>query len=665
MPADLIRVLDLELAKRGYDRRCPVLTQRYEIQQEQVQREDTRTAIWFVGTLYVLFAITDAVLISDLIVYAVALRVVVGSAYIAAISYQIRRAVKYDLIELQCALGIVLGYTAWLALATLSDQRANVLYYLSFGIVFMMVSNLFFNFRFRIALVTSSMITVVFFTAVCLLVDASLGFYVAIGSLYLLSLILTLFLNWKLNVERYRVFLNALRAETRQKQATERGEELLRLSTTDALTGLRNRRAADQLLKSFWTDWTAEAKAFAVILIDVDYFKMFNDYYGHQQGDACLIAVARAMQGAVADPRCTLGRFGGEEFIVLMPATSAQQVLDTAERIRASVQALAIPHEARSDHLASVTVSVGTAFSQDVTGEKPEKLVTAADRALYWAKDSNRNCVKAFDPSLAANDASSDVVAEAVRTAIEQRRVALAFQPIWNVTTGQIFAAEALMRLTAPCGTPISPGVFIPVAERSGLIVELGAWVIEEACATLLANPELPLISVNVSAVQLMRSRFVEFAAATLRSTGVAPGRLAIEITEGLEIDENPDILDAIEALRALGVNVWLDDFGTGFAGLSCLSKIKFDTIKIDRLFIQASHTPRGAKLLKDIVNLVANSGQNIIVEGVETVEQCDLLRSYGVKYHQGFYFNRPMSADALTLLLNKSRNRAMGAVAA
>ncbi|GJE42725.1 putative bifunctional diguanylate cyclase/phosphodiesterase [Methylobacterium soli] len=665
MQADLIKALDTELAKHGHEKRCPMLKQLYQAQQEQVQRKDAGSAIWFVGALYVLFSLTDAVLIGDVFIYAVTLRIAVGIVYVAAISLQIRYGVKGSLVELQCALGIVIGYSAWLSLTSYSNQVGNALYYLSFGTVFMMVSNLFFNFRFRVAAITSGLITIIFFTAVSQLFDATAGFYAAIGSLYLLSLVLTLFLNWKLNVERYRVFLNSLRAESRQKQATERGEELLRLSTTDALTGLRNRRATDQLLANFWREWRANAVPFAVILIDVDYFKMFNDYYGHQQGDACLIAVARAMENVVVDHRCALGRFGGEEFIILMPAPDSQHVLDIAERIRHCVQALSIPHEARSDHLATVTVSVGTAFCSDVTGEKPEKIITAADRALYWAKDSNRNCVKSFDPNVADKDTTNDVVVEAIRTAIEQKRVTLAFQPIWSIESGRLFAAEALMRLTAPGGSPISPAVFIPVAERSGLIVELGAWAIREACGMLAANLALPRISVNVSAVQLLKSNFVELVDTTLRESRVSPARLAIEITEGLEIDEHAGIINAIDGLRTIGVNVWLDDFGTGFAGLSCLSKIKFDTVKIDRLFVQASETPRGAKLLKDIVGLVANSGQNIIVEGIETLEQCELLKGYGVSLLQGFYFNRPMSADALNLLLAKSSKLMVGAVAA
>ncbi|WP_018261086.1 putative bifunctional diguanylate cyclase/phosphodiesterase [Methylobacterium sp. WSM2598] len=639
-----------------------VLKRLYEAQQRQAQRQDARSAIWFVGALYILFSITDAILIGDVIVYAVLLRLAIGTVYIACIGLQIRRDVDARLIELQCALGVVVGYASWLLLTFFSDHSANVSYYLAYGTVFMMVANLFFNFRFRVALLTSGLITLIFFVSAFLCFDFPFHYYAAIGSLYVLSFVLTIFINWKLNLERYRVFLNAMRAEIRQRQAAERGEELLKLSTTDALTGLANRRAIDQELHSLWKAWREGGAAFGVVLIDIDYFRMFNDYYGHQRGDAGLVSMARAMAAVARRHGGRIGRFGGEDFILLLRCEEPEAVAAVAEEVRREVEALAIPHEARMDHLAAVTASIGAAFCRGIAADKPERIVTAAERALLLAKDSNRNCVKLFDGRLFDRVSSQDSVAEAVRTAVERGRVSLVFQPIWDVSAGRILAAEALMRLTAPDGTALSPATFIPVAERTGAIVELGAFAFREACRQLAATEAIPMVSVNVSAVQLGRPDFVETVAALLRETGVAPARLAVEITEGLEIDTDSRVAEAIGALSRLGVQIWLDDFGTGFAGLSCISRISFDTIKVDRLFVQASDTPRGAKMLKDIVTLVQNSGQRIVVEGVETADQVELLKQYGVALLQGYYFNRPMSAEALRMLAAKGGRLASSA---
>jgi diguanylate cyclase (GGDEF)-like protein len=515
------------------------------------------------------------------------------------------------------------------------------------------------------ALVTSGSIALIFISLASFLFQTSVAYYAAIGSLYVISFVLTLFVNWKLDAERYRVFLNSLRAEIRQKEAQERGAELLRLSTTDALTGLANRRATDDLLQELWRKWESRSVPFGVILVDIDYFKMFNDFYGHQQGDSCLVTVARAMERVVSDHGGQIGRFGGEEFIALIAADTSDQVASLAEHLRHAVQALHIKHEARSDHLSVVTVSIGAAFSRDVEAKKAERIVTDADRALYAAKDSNRNCVRLFDSRLAEVADHGDTITALLQTAVENGRVSLVYQPIWNIETGRMVAAEALMRLIAANGAPISPATFIPVAERTGAIVELGEWAIREACQQLMSCPGIPMISVNVSAVQIAKPTFALNVARIVSETGVAPSRLALEITEGSEIDDSPEVLQTIADLAALGVSVWLDDFGTGFAGLSCLSKFSFDTVKIDRLFVQATDTPRGAKLLGDMIRMLSNSGQKIILEGVETKDEVNRVRELGGVALQGYYFNRPMSAEALTLLARKGGQLARSALAA
>ena len=658
-------MLEAEIAKNSRQRRSPALALAFDAQQRDALRVEARAAAWLVGILYILFVATDVILIRDVVVYGAVVRVFVGLSYPLFIGEQIRRGVSSRLVELQCALGVVIGYVAWLGVTSFSAQTENILYYGSYGIVFMLVANLFFTLRVPLALITSGSITLIFFLFNIFHLNASFAYLASIGSLYILSLVLTMFINWKLNGERYRVFLNALSAEHRHTQARERGEELLRLSKTDALTGLANRRSTDETLQELWSGWTEGQRPFGVILIDIDYFKMFNDFYGHQRGDDCLVTVTRAMEGVVAAQGGCIGRFGGEEFIVLLSATSADHLLTVAEEVRKTVQDLGLPHAARSDHLSVVSVSVGAAFSPDVVGEIAERIVTDADRALYWAKDSNRNCVRLFDAKLVEVESTGERIVEQIRSAIPQGRVELVYQPIWDVASGRLLGAEALMRLTSQSGSPISPTAFIPVAEKCGAIVELGDWALRAACRRLAENEALPVVSVNVSAVQIRRPNFVASVNAILVASGVRAGRLAVEITEGSEIDADPQIVAAINGLVGLGVKVWLDDFGTGFAGLSCLSRIRFDTVKVDRLFVKSSDTARGSKLLRDIVRLVGNSGHKIIVEGVEEKEQVGLLESMGVHLLQGYYFNRPMSADALDQLVRKSDAPPVTSVAA
>ena len=239
-------------------------------------------------------------------------------------------------------------------------------------------------------------------------------------------------------------------------------------------------------------------------------------------------------------------------------------------------------------------------------------------------------------------------VADIVRTALAQERVFLVYQPILDARTGRIEAAETLMRLMAPGGAPISPATFIPVAERTGAIVELGRWAIRTACRDILVPGLAPRVSVNVSTVQFRNPGFVLGIAETLGSLGLHPERLAVEITEGLEIESRPEVMQGVAELRQLGVQVWLDDFGTGYSGLACFRAVPFDVVKIDRSFLHAAATERGALMLRDMAGLVRNAGHRTLVEGVETAQHVAQLAGLPIDLIQGFHLGRPMPVELL-----------------
>ncbi|GJE52740.1 hypothetical protein GOFOIKOB_5814 [Methylobacterium tardum] len=656
MSTATLDLLDCELGKRWFQRRSPALHTTFKAQHAQALREEMGKACLVVGLLYVAFGAMDALLIRDMLPYLLALRLVVGGCYVTAIMLQVRRGVGTRILELQCSLGIYVGFAAWLYLAAQSSDETAILYYAGYGLIFMLVANLFFDFSFTFALLSSGLITATFLLWSTEWTN-NMSYITCFGSLYVLSFLLTAFLNFKYNRERYRVHLNACRAELRQREVVLRGEELFRLSTTDALTGLANRRAIDGVLQELWMANRNSGQAFGIILIDVDFFKLYNDRYGHQQGDRCLAALGEAMRGAASPRQYALGRFGGEEFAALFPAQSAEQVLAFAEELRKTVEALQIPHPARRDLLSNVTVSIGAAFSADVEADKPERTVTAADLALYVAKEEGRDRARIFNARMLHGAESDDLNAEMLRSAVVDGRISAVFQPIVDVSSGRIWAAEALMRLKDAEGRAISPDTFIPVAERTGVILEMGAWILREACDLLAREPALPIASVNISARQIADPNFVSSVEAIVLAAGIAPSRLALEITESGEISGNPEVARLMDRLSAAGIRVWLDDFGTGFAGLTCLSELRFDMVKIDRFFVQSCDTPRGAKLLKNIIDLVGNCAQRPIVEGVEEAQQIELVASFGVDLFQGYHLGRPMSRHELKLRLSDTSN--------
>lgn len=614
----------------------------YREEGQNTRRQDTRQGMWIAIAVYLLFSITDILLVPDVAKHVIASRFIIGIIAFFLLEAEVRWNASADVIDTTCASGLVIAYAGWLYPSLMTADTISISYYMVFGAIFMMSVNLFFSFQFRLSLIASAVILLIFLAALQSfpLVDPS--YKLAFGTFCISCFVFTSYVNWKLNRERYKVFLNALEAKVQQKEASERGDALLRLSNTDPLTGLENRRAIDQRLRDYWNGWQKHGTSFAAILIDVDFFKKYNDCYGHQEGDRCLILVADTLANSIKRYNGSIGRYGGEEFIVLARVETLEQVADLAERICRTVENMGLLHQQRRDGMSIVTVSVGAAFTRSQAGTKLEKIIHEADRALYAAKASGRNCAKLFDPNDPHSSDESENIAALLKIATSQNLVSLVYQPIRNVSSGRVEAVEALMRLRMLDGTAVAPGLFIPIAERTGAILSLGYWAIRTVCAELLIDNHVRVVSVNVSPIQLKTPGFATSVAAILGETGVAGGRLAFEITEGLEMEMNSDILRCISDLKTLGIRIWLDDFGTGFAGLSWLRLIDFDTVKIDRSFLHDSSTPRGKAMLQDIIGLVRNRGHKILVEGVETDEQLELMREFRIDQVQGFHVGRP-----------------------
>ncbi|WP_274425565.1 putative bifunctional diguanylate cyclase/phosphodiesterase [Chelativorans sp. YIM 93263] len=641
MPSDLVET-DLPQRHKSQDE----LRVLYQEHREENRTKTTRPGVWAGFAVYMLFSITDILLIPDVAAHTIAARFMFGVTFLAIFELLFFENTNSKWLDRTAAAAVFLAYLSWLAPSIMTKHTETMSYYMVFGAIFMMSANLFFSFRFLLSLVTSGLVLAAFVVAMMTFYPEDPSYQIAFGTFYLSCFAFTSYVNWSLNRERYKVFLNALEAKFMQKEATERGQALLRLSRTDPLTGLENRRAVDEKLRDHWDDWQRFGKSFVAILIDIDFFKKFNDHYGHQEGDRCIAHVANALRDATARYDGSIGRYGGEEFIVLARVNEREEIARFAEAIRRTVEELALPHEQRHDGLSIVTVSIGASFTRDQIGTKLEKIIHEADRALYLAKATGRNCVRLFDPNDPDTCDERENIAALLKIAVAQDLVSLVYQPILNVKTGQVDAVEALMRLKMLDGTAVPPSLFIPVAERSGAILELGRWAIRTVCCELLVDNHVPVVSVNVSPVQLKAPGFASSVAAILKETGIDGSRLAFEITEGLEMEMHSDILRCIIDLKLLGIRIWLDDFGTGFAGLSWLRLIDFDTVKVDRSFLHDCDFPRGKAMLQDIVGLLRNRGYKILVEGVESKEQMSLLREFGIYQVQGFHVGRPSPAN-------------------
>jgi diguanylate cyclase (GGDEF)-like protein/PAS domain S-box-containing protein len=425
---------------------------------------------------------------------------------------------------------------------------------------------------------------------------------------------------------------------------------LQHLAHHDPLTGLANRTLLQDRLQLGIDAALRHGQLGALAFLDLDNFKHINDTFGHEAGDEVLRSIAERLRRSLRDDD-TVARVGGDEFVLLMNnQPSIRHVTELIERIRHAVCA---PIHAGGKELIA-GVSIGVALFPD-NGVVAEQIMRAADAAMYHAKTLGKNNCQFFSPEL--NQAVHDnLLLEASLTrALRNKEMFLGYQPKIDLRTGKMVGAEALVRWQHPEQGIVMPGAFIAAAEETGLIVPLGEWVLDTACAELERLADMGfrdfVISVNLSARQLRQRQFTERLAETLDRYHIAPGTLELEVTESQLMDEPAQAIATLAALKALGVQLSIDDFGTGYSSLSYLQRFPVDFIKIDRSFLH-DITDGNAIITRAIIALGHNLKLKVIAEGVETRAQLDFVRDYDCDQMQGYYFSEALGADALVDML-------------
>jgi len=409
---------------------------------------------------------------------------------------------------------------------------------------------------------------------------------------------------------------------------------------SDSLTGLSKRL----VLRVAVAQALRQGQAMALLSIDLDHFKAVNDSHGHSTGDELLRNVAQRLLSSVR-PGDLVARLGGDEFAVLVLDAEAGQVAAAlAHRV---IQTLSEPIDISGRRL-RVGASVGVAVPEGGDIGVDEVLVQA-DLALYAAKGGGRGCHVLYDTSLGAQSHRRLAIEDGLRKALREGTLQLHWQAQVDIESWQLTGAEALMRWTDPTLGRVNPGEFIVVAEQCGLIDELGRWALREACrAGAESLPDL-MVSVNVSPLQLRSGQFVQDVRQALRETGMAPARLELEITESVFMGDAQAALQQLHALHGLGVRVALDDFGTGYSSLSYLRRFPFDTLKIDRSFVNEMLLHKDARaIVQMIAHLAITLNMRTVCEGVETAEQLRAITEAGCNEVQGYLISKPKLLDEL-----------------
>ncbi|MBC7573767.1 MAG: EAL domain-containing protein [Herminiimonas sp.] len=423
-----------------------------------------------------------------------------------------------------------------------------------------------------------------------------------------------------------------------------------RLAFFDALTELPNRRLLLDRLALLLASAQRNNRVGAVLFVDLDHFKNVNDARGHAVGDALLRDVAQRLS-ALMRAEDTVARIGGDEFVILMPdlaaefTQGAQNAMSAAEKVR---QALARPFDIDGQSYGS-GCSIGVTLLPK-TGQSTEDLLREADTAMYRAKTAGRNRIAFFESAMQAEVEEQFALQHDLAQALGTAQLEMAMQPQFD-HAGQPVGCELLMRWTHPVRGPVSPALFIPAAEESGLILQLGNWVVHEGCLAVLrlqqAGRTMP-VSINVSPRQFRQPDFVGRVRTILAETGAPASLLIFEVTEGLLIDNLDDTVRRMNELVAMGIRFSIDDFGTGYSSLGYLRRLPLYELKIDRSFIQDTPSDPGhTAIVQSILSMASHLRLRVVAEGVETVEQREFLRQSGCTFMQGYLLARPMSMDA------------------
>jgi diguanylate cyclase (GGDEF)-like protein len=428
-------------------------------------------------------------------------------------------------------------------------------------------------------------------------------------------------------------------------------EHASQLARYDALTGLPNRRRMTEVLGENLTAAEYQKKPCAVLLIDLDRFKKVNDTLGHPAGDALLKQVAERLVRIVGDKEKVF-RLGGDEFQVVLQNCENRGIIgDLASDIIAT---LSQPYSVEGTRCI-IGASVGIAVAP-VDGTSKDILIRNADLALYASKSGGRGRFRFFSTELLTAADDKRILEEDLRDALQKGELQVAYQPIVNAMTNRMTGVEALMRWQHPTRGSVSPALFIPIAEEAGLVEQLGSWVLRKACEDAAAWPGTLRVAVNVSPVQFAKDQFPAIVLSALASSGLAPGRLELEITEGIFLGESSETDTTFAALKEIGVRLALDDFGTGYSSLGYLRTAPFDKIKIDQSFVRAATLPgsRNAAIIAAIVALAEALDMETTAEGVEYMDQLRLVRSLRVSHAQGWIYSKAISSAELTERLGK-----------
>ena len=518
-------------------------------------------------------------------------------------------------------------------------------------------------FDYDVAVIAIFVAVAIFLTAELVLFEHFYRFsganpHLRLGELAILMTMLSMvfiFLGIRKCLKARKAYAQLERALQEREDALEKAREQARF---DEVTGLLNRKGCLEFLHESLVRSRSSGGKIAVLLVDVDRFKVVNDHYGHREGDKLLSFFGQRLQGLIRQTDY-IGRSGGDQFAIIL--NHLNDYSDAARVARKIIDGLADPFLIDDENV-HMTCSIGIAFSPQDSSECSQ-LLHDAGLAMYQAKASGRSLYRFYTSVLQAEVVGRLALEKGLREAIRNEEFEPWFQPQYELKSLNLIGFEALARWNHPTRGVLAPGQFIDLAEETGLIIQIGELVLEKACAHLQAMQKLsgqPLkMSVNLSPRQLESAELVPFVRNILGKYCIDPGNLVLEITENLLLQKTGEVLETLAELKSLGIHIALDDFGTGYSAIAYLQQFHFDQIKIDRSFIRHVHkNGKDIRLVKLMLGIATHLGMDIVAEGIEVNEQLSALRDLECPLGQGYLFSKPVKyGEAEQLILKNEQH--------
>lgn len=458
-----------------------------------------------------------------------------------------------------------------------------------------------------------------------------------------------------INIRRIHIGENemylALCRDIREKKKAE--AQIKHMAYHDALTNLPNRWYIQSYLKEYISNEHTNQSMLGVILLDLDFFKVINDSLGHEAGDLLLQNVSKRLESVTSDNEVILSRFGGDEFILLAPKLEQEEdIIELCENVMGILKEPFYIYEQKFNISASVGISI---YPKD--GNDLNTLINNADLAMYDSKDYGRGCYRLFQPIMKKNAMERMDMEILIREALEENEFILHYQPKQDLSTGHIYGMEALIRWKNKENIMLYPDSFIPIAEETGLIIPIGEWVLREACkqckAWQDAGYDQLTVSVNLSPKQFQKQDLVDSIESILLETGLPPWALELELTEGMIMGNPEEAVAILNSLKAIGIKLSIDDFGTGFSSLSYLKLFPIDILKIDKSFIM-NLDEANTTIALAVISLAHNLHLQVVAEGVESEAHYNFLLRNHCDFAQGYFISKPLTPHEFHLYLNK-----------